>query len=173
MHNEREKGMRWKQFTKRLHYPQEFERLKAIPVPRIQRRDLRFIGSEAHPVCATRDDGDATAKRVFVKRRGTRPNPRKLYQEMPESVNPQRGGTVRCTQQIKFPPVHDVPVCSNIFLHFSAVLLYVTEKYQGVNIYQIFHNYFDRLIWIPLKVYISFCCNKILFCAIRCNSVWI
>lgn len=43
------------------------------------------------PVRAARRRGCATAKRVFVKRPGTRPNPRKLYQEMPESVNPADG----------------------------------------------------------------------------------
>lgn len=68
---------------------------KQFPTARIQRRDLlRFIGSAAHPVRKIereRDCGDATASVFSVKRRGTRPNPRKLYQEIPESVNPRRG----------------------------------------------------------------------------------
>lgn len=44
-----------------------------------------------------RDDGDATAKCVFVKRRGTRPNPRKLYQEMPESILNEANGALHAT----------------------------------------------------------------------------
>lgn len=144
MHNEREKGMRdesslqsgyiirknlkdWKQFPSLVHKGEIYALLAPKLILSVQRDD----------------GGCATAKRVFVKHCGTRPNPRKLYQEMPESVNPQHGE--RCVARNKLNSLLSTmsQFCSK--QHFSAILLHVlTQKYQNVYIYPTFRNYFDK-----------------------------
>lgn len=100
MHNEREKGWdEMKAVYKAATLSARIWKTESNSRPSYTKAGstLYWLRSSSCPCNET--TGDATAKRVFVKHRGTRPNPRKLYQEMPESVNSKRGE--RCVARSK------------------------------------------------------------------------